>query len=237
MAAPESVNLNFVAAWIQIHKLPIGYRNKPLITNLVEKKVGKVIEVENDVQGVGNFVRARVKLDVREVLPRVVSLSRAGQREVYHIRYEKIPKCCGACGMLGHTQLECGTGEHDKEKLKWGDFLKADWEPWHGRRTFAPRGDQANRGRGPSSGRGDTIVGRGEIPQSWRFNANPTYNSNKLKEDLWKDASPLKNIDTEISEKTESDFKRRLLIGNGGEEGIQPLNMLIKMRSLLAKRV
>jgi hypothetical protein len=36
-----------------------------LITNLTEKKVGQVVEVQLDVKGVGNFVRARVKLDVR----------------------------------------------------------------------------------------------------------------------------------------------------------------------------
>jgi hypothetical protein len=38
----ESVDLNKFDAWIQIHKLPIGYRDQALIKNLVEKKVGKV---------------------------------------------------------------------------------------------------------------------------------------------------------------------------------------------------
>jgi hypothetical protein len=28
--------------------------------------------------------------------------------------------------------MECGTRDHDEEKLKWGDWLKADWETWHG---------------------------------------------------------------------------------------------------------
>ena len=116
LGAPESVDLNFIKAWIQIHKLPIGYRNNALITNLVEKRVGKVIEVETDVQGAGNFVRARVKLDFRNLLARVVSISRAGQREVYHIKYERIPKFCGACGFLGHTHLECGSGEYVEEE-------------------------------------------------------------------------------------------------------------------------
>jgi hypothetical protein len=39
-----------------------------LATNLTEKKVGKVIEVELNVNGAGNFVRAQVKLDVRNPL-------------------------------------------------------------------------------------------------------------------------------------------------------------------------
>jgi hypothetical protein len=68
--------------WIQIRKVPVGYRKKALITNLTEKKVGKVVEVELDVKGAGNFVRARVKLDVCLPLARFVSMSRGGQREI-----------------------------------------------------------------------------------------------------------------------------------------------------------
>jgi hypothetical protein len=63
-APPETVDLNTFETWIQIYKLPIGYRNDALIKNLTEKKVGKVKKVEINVQGVGNFVRARVVLDV-----------------------------------------------------------------------------------------------------------------------------------------------------------------------------
>jgi ribosome-associated toxin RatA of RatAB toxin-antitoxin module len=63
-----------------------------LITNLVEKKVRKVTEVELDVKGAGNFVCAKVKVDVRQVLARFVSMSRGGQREIYQIKCEKMPK-------------------------------------------------------------------------------------------------------------------------------------------------
>jgi hypothetical protein len=62
LADPDSVDLNFIAVWIQIHKLPVGYRNKALITNLTEKKIGKVLDVEAIIPGVCNFVRVRVKI-------------------------------------------------------------------------------------------------------------------------------------------------------------------------------
>jgi hypothetical protein len=32
---------------------------------------------------------------------------------------KKMPKFCGACGVIGHTHLECGTREHEDDKLKW----------------------------------------------------------------------------------------------------------------------
>jgi hypothetical protein len=93
-----------------------------LITNLTERNVGKVETVETDVQGVGNFVRVQVKIDMRKALGRFVTVSRAGKREFYQIKFEKIPKFCGAYGFIGHSHLECGTGEHIEENLKWGDF-------------------------------------------------------------------------------------------------------------------
>jgi hypothetical protein len=49
LSAPESVELNQVAVWLQIHKLPTGYRDKALIKNLVQKKVGPVSTVETQI--------------------------------------------------------------------------------------------------------------------------------------------------------------------------------------------
>jgi hypothetical protein len=53
-----------------------------LVTNLVEKKIGKVTEVEPALPGVGNFVRARVKIDVRKTLARFVTVSRGRAKGV-----------------------------------------------------------------------------------------------------------------------------------------------------------
>jgi hypothetical protein len=58
LASPESVDLNFFSTWIQIHKFSIGYPNLALIKNLMEKKVGKVLKVETNVNGLVNFVCA-----------------------------------------------------------------------------------------------------------------------------------------------------------------------------------
>jgi hypothetical protein len=150
-----------------------------LVTNLVEKKIGKVTEVEPTPPGVGNFVRAQVKIDVRKTLERFVTISRGGPREFYKIQFEKFLKFCGACGMLGHTHLECGTGEHDETKLKWGDFLKADRNTWHGRRGFlGGRGDGAGRRGGRDGGQGR---GQGEF-YDWRLHREHKNSSRDDKE-------------------------------------------------------
>jgi hypothetical protein len=98
------------------------------------------------VQGAGNFVHARVRLDVRAPLARFVLVSRGGQREIFSIKYEKMPRFCSACGR-GHSHLECGTGEYEETNLKWGEFLKADWETWvHNGAGGASGGGRSGRG-------------------------------------------------------------------------------------------
>ena len=188
--------------------------------------MGKVIEVETSVQGVGNFVRIRVKLDVRKVLARIVTLLRGGKREIYHKKYEKIPRFCGACGFLGHSHLECGTGEHDESKLKWGSWLKADWETWKGRNPGGFGGGfSAGRGRDPSGGRSRMPAGRGEAPVSWRFNALAMQKPTEPVDEELKDTatSPLKPQDSDMIDKeaTEVGAKKRLLLAQDQHVEVQ----------------
>jgi hypothetical protein len=124
------------------------------------------VVVETDVKGAHNFVRARVKLDVHQPLARFVSMLQAGQRKIYQIKFEKMPQFCGACGFIGHFLLECGSGEHDETKLKWGDWLKADWETWHGHVFSGSRGGRTGRGNWDGRGRGgDTGRGQENVPE------------------------------------------------------------------------
>jgi hypothetical protein len=233
-APPESVDLNTFETWIQIHKLPIGYRKEALIKNLTERKVGKAKKVEFDVQGMGNFVRVRVELDARKVLARFVTISRGGQWEFYQIKYEKMPRFCGACGFMGHTHLKCGSGEFDDDSLKWGEFLKAEWETWHGRGRgaggFRSAGRPAGFGGGRGRGREQGMAGHGrnhvapDDPNkiSWRHNALPYIEGNILTEGELDDtgSSPVKNTDMEVEHNNGSDALAKRQLELGDEENI-----------------
>jgi hypothetical protein len=159
-ADPDTINMNCLAVWVQIHKLPDGYRSESLIKNLASKKLGTAVEVDSNSHGLGNFIRVKVRLDLRKLVGRFVTISREGQREFFKVQYEKMPRFYGACGLVGHTHLECGSGEHDENSLKWGDYLKAERETWHGRFAFG-----GNRG-GARSSRGRNIFGRGSAENS-----------------------------------------------------------------------
>jgi hypothetical protein len=93
------------------------------------------------------FPTGRSSTRHQKVLAHFVTVVRGGQREFYHLKYEKFPKFCGACGFLGHTHLECGSGEHDESALKWGDWLKVEWSSWYGRGGQGFRGGRYGRGR------------------------------------------------------------------------------------------
>jgi hypothetical protein len=222
ISSPDNIDLNFFSTWIQIHKLPIGYRKNPLITHLVEKKVGKVVGVETNVQGAGNFVRARVKIGIHKPLARFVSMSKAGKRENFQIKYEKMPRFCGACGLIGHSHPECGTGEFEEDKLKWGECLKAEWDTWHGRGFAGNRGG-GRFGRGGREGCGDGMAGCGDAAgrglagrgngewKSWRFNV-----INRVDDELTDTAtSPSKDtgMEPDNREAPDAGAKRRLSMG------------------------
>ena len=207
----DSVELNFLAVWVQIHNLPPGYRRENLITNLAERKLGQVLKVETDLAGIGNFVRVWARVDVRKVVTRAVTISRNGNRDFYMVKYEKFPRFCGACGHLGHSYTECGTGEHDVTKLKWGDWLKADWETWQGRRVpFVPRASD-NGGRRGGGDFGGRRGGRGNF-FDWRQHPERHDNQDPECDELRDTASsPVKNADVIMSEKEKSARKRLAL--------------------------
>jgi hypothetical protein len=67
LPAPETIDLNHLAVWVQIHKLPDGYRGESLVKNLAEQKIGSDAEVDKVPHGLGNFIRVKVKLYLQKL--------------------------------------------------------------------------------------------------------------------------------------------------------------------------
>jgi hypothetical protein len=164
----SSVELNRIHAWVQIHDVPELYRKKSIIMGLAAN-VGEVITVDlnGDREDGGNYVRARVWLDVRNCLTRFVSITPEGMPPVImQVKYEKVPCYCGVCGLMGHVKEECGTGVHPPESVVFGKWMLAD-TPWNRsqlqgednsqRQNQAPRREprfSRNADAGGSAGRG-----------------------------------------------------------------------------------
>ena len=138
LSKPETIQLDRLETWSQIHGLPDGVLKKAGFLKNLASRIGEVQEVQTTLPSgfVGQFIRVRAKLDVNQKLTRFVSFSRAGKTEFFQVKYEKLPTFCYACGKMGHWHEECGTEEYDTDKLEWGNFI------------LAPR-----RGRGRGGGR------------------------------------------------------------------------------------
>jgi hypothetical protein len=188
----SSVELNRIHAWVQIHDVPELFRKKPIIAGLAGN-IGEVILVDmnSSREDGGNYVRARLWLDVRKSLTRFVSIKPEGEAPVImRVKYEKVPRYCSVCGLIGHVKEECGTGEHLPSEVVFGKWMLADtaWNraQLHGdsesQRQFnrAPNRDtQASGGRDAGfggGGRGASGRGRGSDGGRGRGMAPPVDN-------------------------------------------------------------
>jgi hypothetical protein len=114
-------------------------------------------------------------------------------------------------------------------KLKWGEFLKADWSTWKGRGPSGNRGGRSGRG-GRTTDDWETGYGRCiNSPDrgnqvSWRYNALVQAEEKAQEEGDLDDTStsPVKKTDEEKSdrESLDTNAKRRLML-NVSSDGVR----------------
>ena len=150
---PESVKLDKIETWCQIHKLPDTVLKREQFVKNMAQCIGEVMEVQIvlPIGFIGEFIRARVQLDVSKKLTRFVGFTKGGETEYYQVKFEKLPVFCFMCGLLGHWHEECGLGEHDKKDMEWGSFIMASPRGAGGNRNPA-RGAGRGSGHGPGAG-------------------------------------------------------------------------------------
>jgi hypothetical protein len=216
---PELVELNLLDMWIQVHKIPEGFRKEEVIKPLIARSCGKVVKVEMIPSGGfrGDFVRARIKHDVRTPLTRFLSIVRGGKRLLFAVKYEKLGLICYACGLIGHDYKECGVGVFEAKDLKYGEWIYVTPPSSRARSSAVLRGSL--RGGHIALGGGDGLVGRGRGGKGsfvdWRD--HPERKGVTDKELMDSATSPYKKGDLEMSE-AKIHARKRLLLG-GMEDG------------------
>jgi hypothetical protein len=118
-------------------------KKKEILQNLAGR-VGKFLKIDTEGQAGGNSVRVRVELDINKPLARFTSVVRKGSGKVYLVKYEKVPKFCEVCGILGHEFMECGACFHAPENHVIGEWLIADNN--HRGRSHGQAGGAGSRG-------------------------------------------------------------------------------------------
>jgi len=109
---PSDICFSHMEMWVHILNLPLGWMNEKRGTRAAEL-IGEVVKIDTGADGKisGEFVRARVAIDIEKPLRRGVLLKtdRTKLPDWYEIQYEKLPFFCFSCALLGHTHLECPT--------------------------------------------------------------------------------------------------------------------------------
>ena len=102
---PAEVDLGVMAIWVQVRDLLFELKTENIGWSL-EDQLGEVLEVshQNHVI-VEKYMRVHVKILLHEPLKSSVEFTPLGSSKVfkYDVKYEKLPKFCFCCGMLGHT--------------------------------------------------------------------------------------------------------------------------------------
>ncbi|KAE8777172.1 putative disease resistance protein RGA3 [Hordeum vulgare] len=170
---PESIQLDRIAAWAQIHRLPNNFLIDQAVCGMASR-IGEVEEIQLRLSAgsFGEFIRVKVNIDINAKIKRFVTGKKGDERVRYQVKYEMLPTFCFNCGEFGHWYEECGDGKHDESAFGWGEFVLADaFRAGHvGRGVAGPHRGRGSRGRaGGGRGRGrDTY----NPNQSWRFNAH-----------------------------------------------------------------
>lgn len=106
----SEIKFDRMEIWVRILNLPLGWMNQ-YRGEWAMSLVGTVMNMDMDKDGKasGSFLQARVAIEVAKPLRRgeLLKTMNEGNLEWIDIQYEKLPFFCLACGIMGHSELEC----------------------------------------------------------------------------------------------------------------------------------
>nr|DAD38903.1 TPA_asm: hypothetical protein HUJ06_013225 [Nelumbo nucifera] len=114
---PNQIPLFHVDYWVQVYDLPVGFMS------FVEYD-------DNNNSGLWrNFMRIKVRLDVRNPLKRWKKIKKmGGEWLLVKFKYERLSHFCFICGLLGHIDRFCDklfSTNGEEVKKEWGQWLRA----------------------------------------------------------------------------------------------------------------
>ena len=105
---PSSIPLNKIDIWIQIHDPPDGFFSYIKSSSTTMGEFIYAESMSHDLEG--NFFRVCVKIGVENPLENAISLVIKKKREIFYVKYDRLPDWCVVCGKLGHMFKEGGNG-------------------------------------------------------------------------------------------------------------------------------
>ncbi|MBA0575596.1 hypothetical protein Golob_025377, partial [Gossypium lobatum] len=97
----------------------------------VGNAIGEVLAIDwrDKDGGWTEYIRIKINIDINKPLRRVVHyIDHEGEEFVCAIRYDKLPRFCYICGLIGHTAQKCNeqiiNNESQDNIFQYGDWLR-----------------------------------------------------------------------------------------------------------------
>ncbi|KAL4342462.1 hypothetical protein GQ457_08G033240 [Hibiscus cannabinus] len=114
---------------VRVYQLPLRAMNGSMGLQL-GGTIGRAIGVDHRVEGgnLGEFLRIRVSIDITKPLRRCILLGNGQGKKPSPcpLKYERLPRFCYHCGLLGHDLAACLAKPPDLDirKLQYGSWLR-----------------------------------------------------------------------------------------------------------------
>ncbi|KAK3206765.1 hypothetical protein Dsin_020811 [Dipteronia sinensis] len=129
----EKMAFNMCDFWVQIYQVPLMCSSRE-IRWFLREMIRVVLDVDGGLagDGVGKFLRVRVRIDITKPLRRCLRVDILGDRveTIMLLRYERLPHFCFKYGKIGHTMNECQSEDQipvvdGVDKHLFGAWMKA----------------------------------------------------------------------------------------------------------------
>ncbi|XP_059455041.1 uncharacterized protein LOC132185261 [Corylus avellana] len=139
-----------VAFWVRMLNMPLACMCKDVGLQ-IGASLGSVEEVDTDEEGIGwgEYLRVRIKLDLKRPLLRGKTLKVEGRVVKVVFQYEKLPRYCFHCGCISHGRAGCQSPKRalmKGEKPRFGPWLRAESPTRRREREWHWRGGSGEHG-------------------------------------------------------------------------------------------
>jgi hypothetical protein len=124
---PSETVLDSVRLWVRFFNVPWNKQTEAY-GRLIGSKLGKVVEVDVDKEGLVlcDYLRVRIDWPLNQRLLARFKTTIKGQTEprIYPMRYERVPFFCFHCGLIGHNEEQCEHIVRGMTSLKYDATLR-----------------------------------------------------------------------------------------------------------------